>query len=196
MNVFVVFAHPCRADGDSFCARILSAFLEGLESAGHCFDVADLYAEGFATDMSADEYRREAFYRRELPVPADVAAHQARLLRADSLAFIYPVFWTEAPAKLVGWFDRVWTVGFAYEDCAMPRYRKALFIASAGHTADELERSGMASAMRSVMLGDRIAGRAERAELHLLGGMSRGTDSRDALMRAHLDFARRLGAEL
>ena len=34
-------------------------------------------------------------------------------------AFIYPVFWTEAPAKLVGWFDRVWSYGLAYGEKTM-----------------------------------------------------------------------------
>ena len=31
---------------------------------------------------------------------------------ADALVLVYPVFWTEAPAKLVGWFDRVWSYDF------------------------------------------------------------------------------------
>lgn len=196
MNVFIVFTHPCGASGDSFTASILKSFVAGLNLAGHTYEISDLYMDGFVTDMSAEEYEREAFYIRSRAVPPDVAAEQDKLRRADAVVFIYPVFWTEAPAKLVGWFDRVWTVGFAYEECVMPRFKKALFLVSAGHTAQELEASGMAQAMRSVMLGDRIANRAAMAELHIFGGMSRGQDSRDALMQGHLASVRQLACSL
>jgi NAD(P)H dehydrogenase (quinone) len=30
------------------------------------------------------------------------------------LVFIYPVWWSDCPAKLKGWFDRVLTYGYAY----------------------------------------------------------------------------------
>ena len=51
--------------------------------------------------------------------------------------FIYPIFWTEAPAKLVGWFDRIWTTGFAYKpDPTMKVLEKALFIVCAGKSMD------------------------------------------------------------
>ncbi|MBO4908940.1 MAG: NAD(P)H-dependent oxidoreductase [Lachnospiraceae bacterium] len=53
---------------------------------------------------------------------------QEKIQNSDAIVFIYPVFWTEAPAKLVGWFDRVWTTGFAYRpDPAMKVLEKALF---------------------------------------------------------------------
>ncbi|AEE16439.1 NAD(P)H-dependent oxidoreductase [Treponema brennaborense] len=196
MNVFIVFAHPCGAAGDSFTARLLHAFIRGLERAGHTYEVSDLYAMNFTTDMSAAEYEREAYYVSDAPIPDDVRAEQEKILKADALAFIYPVFWTEAPAKLVGWFDRVWTFGFAYEPCVMPRFRKALCLACAGHTAEELEKSGMAQAMRSVMLTDRISTRAGIAELHLFGGMSRGQQTRESFAAGHLAEAERLGFAL
>lgn len=34
---------------------------------------------------------------------------QKKIQESDAIVFIYPVFWTEAPAKLVGWFDRTET---------------------------------------------------------------------------------------
>ena len=33
---------------------------------------------------------------------------------ADTMIFIYPIWWTDRPAILKGWFDRVFTNGFAF----------------------------------------------------------------------------------
>jgi NAD(P)H dehydrogenase (quinone) len=46
--------------------------------------------------------------------PKDALEQQARLARADALAFIAPVYWMGFPAILKGWIDRVFSYGFAY----------------------------------------------------------------------------------
>ena len=78
--------------------------------------MSDLYKMNFKTDMSEKEYLRDSNYSTEPGLESDVLAEQAKINSADAIVFIYPVFWTEAPAKLVGWFDRVWSYGFAYGD--------------------------------------------------------------------------------
>jgi NAD(P)H dehydrogenase (quinone) len=47
-------------------------------------------------------------------MPKDVVSQQEKVARADGLAFIAPVFWLAFPAILKGWFERVFTIGFAY----------------------------------------------------------------------------------
>jgi NAD(P)H dehydrogenase (quinone) len=47
-------------------------------------------------------------------MPRDVRNHQARLDSAQGLAFVSPVYWIGLPAILKGWFERVFTPGFAY----------------------------------------------------------------------------------
>ena len=79
----------------------------------------------FKTDMSEKEYLRDSNYSTEPGLESDVLAEQAKINSADAIVFIYPVFWTEAPAKLVGWFDRVWSYGFAYGDKTMKVLDKA-----------------------------------------------------------------------
>jgi NAD(P)H dehydrogenase (quinone) len=111
MKVFIVYCHPSR---DSLIRVVRDSFIAGIESAGHDYILSDLYAMNFISAMSEGEYLREAYYRRELPLPEDAKAEQEKINASDAIVFIYPVFWTEAPAKLVGWFDRVWTFGFAY----------------------------------------------------------------------------------
>jgi NAD(P)H dehydrogenase (quinone) len=181
MHVYVIFAHPSQR---SFSRSVLDAFTHGLADAGHTHDVADLYAAGFQSEMDEAHYLREVSGDHGLPVPADVAAEQAKIDRADGLAFIYPLWWSDCPAKLKGWFDRVLTCGYAYlYDTAGERgtrmsIEKALVICSAGHTAEHLEETGIAASMRRIMLEDRLLGvGVKQARLEILGGMMPLDDS-------------------
>lgn len=47
-------------------------------------------------------------------LPADVAAEQAKLRRADLVIVQFPLWWYGMPAILKGWFDRVLVSGFAF----------------------------------------------------------------------------------
>ncbi|MCX4198795.1 NAD(P)H-dependent oxidoreductase, partial [Methylobacterium organophilum] len=44
----------------------------------------------------------------------DVVAEQAKLLWADQLILLFPLWWFGLPAILKGWIDRVYAHGFAY----------------------------------------------------------------------------------
>lgn len=52
---------------------------------------------------------------RERYQPKDVLAQQKLVANAQGLAFIAPVHFLAFPVILKGWFDRVWTPGFAYD---------------------------------------------------------------------------------
>ena len=102
MKILVIYAHPSEV---SFTTEVKNEFIRGLKEAGHTVEISDLYKMEFQETMTEQEYLREAFYREDSPVPSDVLEEQRKIKEADILAFIYPVFWTEAPAKLVGWFQ-------------------------------------------------------------------------------------------
>jgi NAD(P)H dehydrogenase (quinone) len=194
MRVFIVYAHPSE---DSFTRQIKDSFIAGLESAGHCYTLSDLYKMNFVTDMSETEYLREAYYRRELPVPADVAAEQEKINSSDAIAFLFPLFWSDAPAKLVGWFSRVWTFGFAYgENRTMKQLEKALVICSAGNTLEYFQNTGIGVALEKVMLDDRLADRVKHKELIILDGTSREKPSREENAKIHLEKVFQAGAEI
>jgi len=191
VHVYVIFAHPSER---SFSRSVLDAFTEGLREAGHSYEVADLYEMGFRSEMDEAQYLRETSGDPDLPVPRDVEEEQAKIDRADGLAFVYPVWWSDCPAKLKGWFDRVLTCGYAYVyDAAGVRgsrmsVEKALVLCSAGHSAEHMEETGIAGSMRRVMLGDRLLGvGVKQAQMEILGGMMPLDDShREAnLRRAH-----------
>lgn len=192
MNVFIVYCHP---SGDSFTREVKDSFIAGLASAGHGYTVSDLYGMGFRSDISEDEYFREAHYRRELPVPADVLAEHAKINACDAIVFIYPVFWTDAPAKLVGWFDRVWTFGFAYgENRAMKQLEKGLVLCVAGNTLEYFERTGLGESMRRVFLDDRLFDRVKSREMIIFDATSRELPERELYRERHLRRAFEAGA--
>ncbi len=204
MHAHIVYCHPSE---NSLTAEIRDAFFRGLKDSGKSYTISDLYKMSFKTDMSEAEYLRDAFYSLEPPLAPDVLREQELINAADAIVFIYPVFWTEAPAKLVGWFDRVWSYGFAYgqEEAAklpcgitpMKKLSKALFIACSGNTAANLREQGRLQAMENVMLGDRIYDRAEHKAFVLMDGTERNNPALRERMRArHLERAYSLGFEL
>lgn len=194
MKVFVVYCHPSES---SFTYQVYQNFVKGLKDAGHEFVVSDLYKMDFKTDISEAEYLKETFYRADVPVAEDVRIEQEKIQSSDAVVFIYPVFWTEAPAKLVGWFDRVWTTGFAYNpEPQMKTLDKALVIACAGKSMKSLEETGEKNAMETVMLGDRIRSRATSKEMVIFDNITRWKeDLREKTMPVHLNEAYRLGVE-
>ena len=176
MKAFIVYCHPSE---DSFTRCVRDAFIRGLEDAGHEYILSDLYKMDFRTDMTEKEYLRDAYYRNTPDLADDVLAEQAKINAADAIVFIYPVFWSEAPAKLVGWFDRVWSFGFAYGDKTMKILEKGLILCSAGNPIDRLEQFGILDSMKKVMLGDRLFGRVKQSEFFVFDNTSRENDQRE-----------------
>jgi NAD(P)H dehydrogenase (quinone) len=184
-RVHVVYAHPSP---HSFTREVLDAFLGGVAS----YTISDLCLMGFPAVMPEAEYARPD----GAPVPEDVAEEQARLEAAEVWAFVYPVWWADCPAVLKGWFDRVWTTGWAYKPMRLRPARRAIVLCTAGYEIADLEATGHYQAMRGVMLGDRLGDRAESSEFVLLGGsVLAGTDPAGWATRkaAHLERAAELG---
>lgn len=193
MKVFVVYCHPSE---DSFTKHMCDAFCEGIKDAGNEYVISDLYRMHFNPVMSEQEYLRDAYYRKE-PAPADdVLEEQAKINAADAIAFIYPVFWTEAPAMLVGWFDRVWTYGFAYGEKTMKVLEKAVILCSAGNPIERLEETGLLESMKKVMLGDRLNERAEKLDFIVFDNTSREYEYRIQNWEKNIQKAYEIGKNL
>ena len=193
MKIFIVYCHPSE---DSFTKNMCDAFIKGVTDSGNEYIISDLYKMGFQTDMTEEEYIRDANYRNTPNVAKDVLAEQEKINSSDAIAFIYPVFWTEAPAKLVGWFDRVWTYGFAYGEKTMKELDKAVILCSAGNSIELLEEYGLLDSMKRVMLGDRLFGRAKQMEFIVFDNTSRGNELREKNWDANLQKAYEIGKGL
>jgi NAD(P)H dehydrogenase (quinone) len=193
MKVFIVYCHPSE---DSFTKNMCDAFINGIKDSGNEYIISDLYKMGFQTDMTEEEYLRDANYRNTPNVAEDVLAEQEKINSSDAIAFIYPVFWTEAPAKLVGWFDRVWTYGFAYGEKTMKMLDKAIILCSAGNPLERLKQFGLLDSMKKVMLDDRLFGRAKEMDFIVFDNTSRENELREKNWDKNLKKAYEIGKGL
>jgi len=175
MSILIVYCHPSRK---SYTFEVLEQLCSVLEKEGLDYVISDLYAKDFKADMSAEEYEREGLSNFDLPLPQDVLEEQRLIKQAICIIFLYPVWWSDCPAKLKGWFDRVYSVGYAYgvnvtEGQELMKIMKAgVVICTAGYSNDFLEEIGIAASMRNVMLDDRLGRRFREKEMIILGGTS------------------------
>ncbi|WP_343707207.1 NAD(P)H-dependent oxidoreductase [Flavobacterium sp.] len=171
MNILIVYAHPSKK---SYTFQVLERLKIALGNENWNVEISDLYASNFISDMSDAEYEREGFVKTQLPIPADVLAEQEKIEKADCIIFLYPVWWSDCPAKLKGWFDRVYSVGYAYGQNETSRKMKTipygLVICTAGHPNDFLQEIEIAQSMEKIMLEDRLGKRFTHKEMIILGG--------------------------
>lgn len=183
MKVLIVYAHPSE---NSFTYEVLKQLEKGILEAGMQVEVSDLYKTGFTSDMSEAEYERESGFTPDLPVAEDVKAEHLKLAKADCVCFVYPVWWSDCPAKMKGWFDRVWSAGYAYSKSSTPRQmsqiKQGMAICTAGHTNQVLEETGIAQSMTTVMLDDRFGDRFNKKDMVILGGTMKGKEAKEALL--------------
>ena len=137
-------------------------------------------------------------------MPRDVMDQQRRLSRAQGLAFIAPNYWMNFSAMLKGWFERVFSPGFAYSltpegwrgssagRIPLLRHEKALVI-NTTHFTEETYRGDFGRAMTKVIddWGLRYPG-VKKVEHAFFYGAAVSTPEQ---RRDWLAQARRLGRE-
>jgi NAD(P)H dehydrogenase (quinone) len=123
MNVLIVYAHP---EEKSFNAAMKNIAQKVLESQGHQVQISDLYKMNFKAvadrsdflgvlDSDFFNYIKEQFHASKTQTFAkDIEDEQNKIRWADFILFQFPLWWTDAPAILKGWFDRVFAYKFAY----------------------------------------------------------------------------------
>jgi putative NADPH-quinone reductase len=105
MEISVILAHP---EPKSFNHAIAHAACHALERLGHAVTFHDLYEEGFDPLLPADELASEA------PLSPILKRHCEELQRAGGLVIVHPNWWSQPPAMMKGWIDRVFRPGVAY----------------------------------------------------------------------------------
>lgn len=119
----MVFAHP---EPQSLNGSLLRTTIAELEAQGHEVKVSDLYAMKWKSQVDRDDFphvpadtrlgvpRASAEATMSNGLTEDVKLEQEKLVWADAIIFHFPLWWLSMPAILKGWFDRVFSLGFAY----------------------------------------------------------------------------------
>ena len=109
MRVMVVHAHPVET---SYNHALYNAVLETLRLGGHEVDALDLYAENFNPVMS--RAGRLEYHHVPENVTPELKPYVDRLMAAQALVLVFPVWNYGFPAILKGYFDRVFMPGVSF----------------------------------------------------------------------------------
>lgn len=165
MNVLVVYAHP---EPTSFCAALRDEAVEVIRRAGHAVTVSDLYGEAFnpvagrhdflaMADAARFHYQSEQLHAaNEGGFSEELRREQAHVEAADTIIFLFPLWWGGPPAILKGWIDRVLAYGFAYVDgsrfdTGLFRHKRSLLCVTTGGTPARFSAGGVYGEIERVL---------------------------------------------
>lgn len=145
MNILVVYSHP---NMESFNHAILETLVAALKDDSHEVRVRDLYDLKFDPVLKGREL---AGFKNGI-VPDDVKIEQEHIVWADIIFFICPIWWGGMTAQLRGYFDRVFSLNFAYAEIetgikGLLSDKKAIFINTIGAPEHVYSDSGMFKSM-------------------------------------------------
>jgi len=107
MNVLIVTAHPASK---GFTHKIANRYKQEKEERGNDVFIMDLYKKKYAQPfLCYDDIKKDC---------SPTSAHKAiqeKILWADEVVFVFPVWWFGPPAILKNFLDQNFTSGFAYK---------------------------------------------------------------------------------
>ena len=106
----VIFSHPWNG---SFNKAILDKVVEKLDETKEKYTIIDLNKDKFNPVMTEEEL---SLYSQGKSIDPLVKKYQEILKNTDELILVFPIWWMSMPAILKGFFDKVMTKGFAYEN--------------------------------------------------------------------------------
>lgn len=119
MKTVIIFDHPYTASAyqniphhRSFLAALSNKLILQLKEQGQTVDLIDLHADNFNPVMTAEELSK---WRQGKSVNEQAADYQKRLLEADQIVFMFPVWWEVMPAMTKGFLDKVYSKGQMYK---------------------------------------------------------------------------------
>lgn len=105
MNILIINGHP---DKKSLSCGLSERYAKGARLAGH--EVQTLHL----CDMEFDPILHKGYKEIQVLEP-DLEEAQKKILWANHLVIIYPIWWSSTPALLKGFFDRALLPGFAFK---------------------------------------------------------------------------------
>jgi NAD(P)H dehydrogenase (quinone) len=145
MRHLVIYSHPYPK---SFNHAILETYSQALRDAGHEVRIRDLYALNFDPVLKAHELAGFP----EGKIPEDIRIEQEHVRWAEILTLICPIWFGGFTANLRGYLDRVFSLGFAYNENAkgLLTDKKAFLINTIGAPLKVYEEAGLIRAMNVI----------------------------------------------
>lgn len=141
----IILGHPAPG---SFNHAVARAYAETVAGCGHDSEIRDLYALGFDPLLKASERPSDDY----VPAP-DVELELDRVINADIVVLIYPIWFGMPPAIIKGYVDRVLGAGFSArkirDGIANPALagKRLVIFSSSATTRPWLEEKGQWSAL-------------------------------------------------
>jgi len=166
MNILMVYAHD---EASSFTASLQHLAEDVLNTAGHTIVSSDLHGVGFNPIAQRIDFNtlsgKHYNYMNEQQVAAsadwaysvDIVSELQKIQDADIILFYFPLWWNGPPAILKGWFDRVLTMGTAWDgehifSTGKYRGKKAGVVVSVGEPESYYRPDGVQKATVQQML--------------------------------------------
>lgn len=192
-RVHIIYCHPSTK---SITNNIKEGYIKGLEDNGIEYTISDLYAMNFKSDISEEEYLRENNNVQTF-LAEDVRSEQFKINNADILTFIFPLFWMDAPSKLVGYYSRVFTKGFKYENddavTTMKTMKETNFLISAGSNFNDLKKDGKIKALETIFIRDRMAGKTLKSNMYFFTETTYHKEKIQNNKKRYVDLAQKIG---
>lgn len=119
-SILWIYAHP---DPDSLSHSLYQHGIAHLEGSGARVTGVDLHAERWNPVLTNDDASagigetlsdRQHHATLQHTLPSDVTRQQQLITESHTVIVQFPLWWYGMPAILKGWFDRVFTNGFAF----------------------------------------------------------------------------------
>lgn len=130
-KVLILFAHPDNKKSSN--AQILNKVKSILDEKSLQYKIKDLYADNFDPVLS----KTDCELIKEQKKPLNIEQEVKLIKDADTVIFIFPVWWNNMPAILKGYIDKVFSLGFACNfqqknGTAFLEYKKAIIFNTLG----------------------------------------------------------------
>jgi len=145
MKAHIVYAHP---NEKSFNNAILKRVEHTLKKHQISFTISDLYSMNFNPVLNEADRTGQT---------NDIKVEQQKISNADWIIMIYPVWWTQMPAILKGYIDRVFAYGFAFRlnengpPIRLLNGKKGVIISTFSHPYHFYEEEGYISAFEKTI---------------------------------------------
>jgi len=167
MKNLIIFSHPHLY---SYTFAIVNKVSNILKEKNEEVKIVDLYMKNFNPVLSEKELIL-ANKGESLP---EIKIYQKKIVDSNRIIFVYPIWWSQMPAMMKGFIDRVFTKGFAYtiNDDGSPNGllsdKKVVAISPLGTSRENAEKEGLDISLKQTLVNSVYGFCGMKVEHHIM----------------------------